>query len=82
MSSIMPTYGRLPVTFTRGDGAVLFDHQDTPYLDALSGIAVTNSDTRIRRLPKPSSSKPKLWCIPQTFTGLHNRSGWRLNLPR
>ena len=23
MSSIMPTYGRLPVTFTRGDGAVL-----------------------------------------------------------
>jgi len=42
MSSIMPTYGRLPVTFTRGEGAVLFDHQDTPYLDALSGIAVTN----------------------------------------
>ena len=42
MSSIMPTYGRLPVTFTRGDGAVLFDHQDIPYLDALSGIAVTN----------------------------------------
>ena len=42
MSSIMPTYGRLPVTFVRGDGAVLFDHQNTPYLDALSGIAVTN----------------------------------------
>ena len=41
-SHIMPTYGRLPVTFTRGKGAWLWDDQDKRYLDALSGIAVCN----------------------------------------
>lgn len=36
----MPTYGRLPVTFERGEGAWLFDQNNQRYLDALSGIAV------------------------------------------
>jgi len=36
----MPTYGRLPITFERGEGAWLFDQNNTRYLDALSGIAV------------------------------------------
>ncbi len=39
-SHIMPTYGRLPVTFERGEGAWLFDDDNNRYLDALSGIAV------------------------------------------
>ncbi|MGC9455967.1 MAG: acetylornithine transaminase [Halothiobacillaceae bacterium] len=39
---LMPTYKRLPVTFVRGEGAVLHDEAGTAYLDALSGIAVTN----------------------------------------
>jgi acetylornithine/N-succinyldiaminopimelate aminotransferase len=39
-SHIMPTYSRLPVTFDRGEGAWLFDENNTRYLDALSGIAV------------------------------------------
>ena len=39
-SHIMPTYGRLDVTFTRGEGAWLWDKHDKRYLDALSGIAV------------------------------------------
>ncbi|MCF7964881.1 MAG: acetylornithine transaminase [Methylobacter tundripaludum] len=39
-SHIMPTYGRLPITFERGEGAWLFDQNNTRYLDALSGIAV------------------------------------------
>ena len=39
-SHIMPTYSRLPVTFERGEGAWLFDENNTRYLDALSGIAV------------------------------------------
>ena len=38
----MPTYGRLPVTFTHGEGAWLWDVDDKRYLDALSGIAVCN----------------------------------------
>jgi acetylornithine aminotransferase len=38
----MPTYGRLPVTFTKGKGAWLWDQNNKRYLDALSGIAVCN----------------------------------------
>ncbi|MFK5949497.1 MAG: acetylornithine transaminase [Methylococcales bacterium] len=41
-SHIMPTYGRLPITFERGDGVWLWDQSDKRYLDALSGIAVCN----------------------------------------
>ncbi len=41
-SHIMPTYGRLPVTFERGEGAWLWDTNNRRYLDALSGIAVCN----------------------------------------
>lgn len=38
--SIMATYSRLPVTFTKGMGARLWDIHGREYLDALSGIAV------------------------------------------
>ncbi len=41
-SHIMPTYGRLAVSFSRGEGAWLWDDEDRRYLDALSGIAVCN----------------------------------------
>jgi acetylornithine/N-succinyldiaminopimelate aminotransferase len=39
-SHIMPTYGRLAVTFERGEGVWLWDEDNKQYLDALSGIAV------------------------------------------
>ena len=42
MTKLMPTYARLPVTFTKGDGAWLWDSNGTRYLDAISGIAVCN----------------------------------------
>jgi acetylornithine aminotransferase len=38
----MPTYGRLPVTFERGEGVWLWDENNNRYLDALSGLAVCN----------------------------------------
>jgi len=38
--AIMNTYRRLPVTFTHGKGAFVYDSENTEYLDALSGIAV------------------------------------------
>jgi len=38
--SIMNTYASLPVSFTRGEGAYLWDENNQSYLDALSGIAV------------------------------------------
>jgi len=41
-SHIMPTYGRLAVTFERGEGVWLWDQSNKRYLDALSGIAVCN----------------------------------------
>jgi acetylornithine aminotransferase len=41
-SHIMPTYGRLPITFERGEGVWLWDQSNTRYLDVLSGIAVCN----------------------------------------
>lgn len=37
---IMPTYASLPIRFSRGQGAWLWDDQGQKYLDALSGIAV------------------------------------------
>ena len=41
MSTVMDTYARLPVAFTHGAGAYLFDAQGKRYLDALCGLAVT-----------------------------------------
>jgi acetylornithine aminotransferase len=41
-SHIMPTYGRLPITFTHGKGAWLWDSEEKRYLDAVAGIAVCN----------------------------------------
>jgi len=40
MQPIMNTYGRLPVTFTKGSKAHVYDTEGKAYLDALSGIAV------------------------------------------
>ncbi len=41
MTHLMDTYARLPVTFSHGEGAHLFDEQGNRYLDALCGLAVT-----------------------------------------
>ena len=40
MTHLMNTYNRLPVAFTHGRGAWLYDEQGKEYLDALAGIAV------------------------------------------
>lgn len=39
-SYIMPTYSPQPISFTRGEGSWLYTADNTPYLDALTGIAV------------------------------------------
>ena len=38
---LMNTYARLPIAFTHGEGAYLFDEQGKQYLDAISGLGVT-----------------------------------------
>ncbi len=40
MQHLMPTYNRLPIAFTRGEGVWLEDVDGNKYLDAISGIAV------------------------------------------
>lgn len=39
---LMPAYHRQPVSFVRGQGALLWDTEGTEYLDAIAGVAVTN----------------------------------------
>jgi len=39
---MMPTYGRVPVAFVRGEGSWLFDENGSAYLDCLSGLAVVS----------------------------------------
>ncbi len=39
-NTLMTTYGRLPVSFGKGDGPWLWDTDGKRYLDAISGIAV------------------------------------------
>lgn len=39
---IMQTYARQPVSFSHGEGALLWDSKGKEYLDALGGIAVTS----------------------------------------
>jgi acetylornithine/N-succinyldiaminopimelate aminotransferase len=40
MNHLMTNYNRIPVTFTHGEGAYLWDNEGKRYLDALGGIAV------------------------------------------
>lgn len=40
LPALMNTYGRLPVSFVRGEGVRLFDEQGKGYIDGISGIGV------------------------------------------
>jgi acetylornithine aminotransferase len=52
MSHLMNTYARLPVAFTHGQGAKVFDEAGRCYLDALAGIAVSTLGHAHPRLVK------------------------------
>jgi predicted acetylornithine/succinylornithine family transaminase len=41
-AAIMPTYGRQPVHFVRGEGAHLFDSAGRRYVDCMAGISMIN----------------------------------------
>ncbi len=57
MSHIMNTYARLPVAFSHGEGAWLFDETGKRYLDALSGIAVSTLGHNHPRLVQAIASQ-------------------------
>ncbi|QAY67797.1 acetylornithine transaminase [Paenibacillus protaetiae] len=40
--SLLPTYGRYPISLVKGEGSYLWDDKGNQYLDFMSGIAVTN----------------------------------------
>lgn len=42
MSALMPTYARLPVTFSHGEGVYLYDSEGNRYLDGIAGIGVNS----------------------------------------
>ena len=42
MSALMPTYARLPVSFTHGEGVYLYDSQENRYMDGIAGIGVNS----------------------------------------
>ncbi len=60
MSHLMNTYARLPIAFTRGDGAWLWDESGRCYLDALAGIAVNGLGHAHPRLVKAIADQAAL----------------------
>ena len=69
MSSILNTYNRKKITFTKGKGSFLYDKKGKKYLDFVQGIAVNclghSNDHLIKSIYKQSK---RLWHISNVFT--------------
>ena len=69
MSSILNTYNRKKITFTKGKGSFLYDTKGKKYLDFVQGIAVNclvhSNDHLIKSIYKQSKT---LWHISNVFT--------------
>jgi acetylornithine/N-succinyldiaminopimelate aminotransferase len=58
--SLMKTYGRMDVAFTKGEGAWLIDEDGNRYLDALAGLGVTalgHSDAEVTKTISEQASQ-------------------------
>ncbi|MDA0652109.1 MAG: aspartate aminotransferase family protein [Proteobacteria bacterium] len=68
ISEVMPSYGRVDISFDRGDGAYLFTSDGKRYLDFASGVAVTalghNHPHLVEALTKQAA---KLWHCSNLF---------------
>lgn len=68
MSYLLPTYKRLPIAFSHGEGMVLFDSSGKRYLDFLSGIAVCAlGHAHPRLVAAISDQAKKLWHVSNLF---------------
>jgi len=68
---LFQNYGdRLPVSFVKGDGSLLYDHDGKEYIDFLSGIAVSNLGYNHKGLQK---------VIHKQIDSLIHTSNWFLN---
>ena len=54
---VMHTFARKPVEFVRGEGMVLYDDANKPYLDFLSGIGVDSLGHAHPRLTQALSAQ-------------------------
>ena len=68
MSSVMPTYGRVDISFATGEGPYLFTADRERYLDFTTGIAVTSlGHSHPRLLEALSSQASTLWHTSNLF---------------
>ena len=68
MSSVMPTYGRVDISFATGEGPYLFTANRERYLDFTTGIAVTSlGHSHPRLLEALTSQANALWHTSNLF---------------
>jgi acetylornithine/N-succinyldiaminopimelate aminotransferase len=68
ISEVMPSYGRVDISFERGDGPYLFTGDNQRYLDFASGVAVTALGHNHPRLQEALASQAaKLWHCSNLF---------------
>ena len=62
MSNIMPTYGRINLSFVKGDGPWLYTKEEKKYLDFASGIAVnTLGHSHPKLIDALNQQSKRLW---------------------
>ena len=64
MPHVMPTYGRLPIALSHGEGAYVWDTEGRRYLDGLSGIAVNTLGHKHPKLVAALQDQVKRWDDP------------------
>ena len=67
-AAVMPTYGRIDLMFTHGEGSWLYDNKGEAYLDFACGIAVNNLGHNHPHLVKAVTEQVgKLWHVSNLY---------------
>ena len=67
-AAVMPTYGRIDLMFTHGEGSWLYDNKGDAYLDFACGIAVNNLGHNHPHLVKAVTEQvSKLWHVSNLY---------------
>ena len=68
MNAVMQTYGRIPISFERGEGAYLISTDGRRYLDGAGGIAVVSMGHNHPRLTSALIEQvQKLWHVSNLY---------------
>jgi acetylornithine/N-succinyldiaminopimelate aminotransferase len=69
VSSLFPTYSRLPLELVSGNGTIVKDHNGKSYLDFISGIAVCNLGHAPEEVKKAIETQlQSIWHVSNLFT--------------